>query len=396
MLDLPFDLDAEIVRLIKAKLIELPTYPGVALQLQRLISSENYGLDALIRLVEADQALASHVIRAANSAFFRATTPITTLAAAISRVGASELCNIAIAGTLGVQASVEGPLAAMRRDSWRRSLVGGVLSQTLAKARRLDPGEAFLAGLLHDFGETIAYRTFEVMLQLHPHTRPQNAAQWQWHAQKYHVELGMALSAEWKLPAYLSEVVMRHHEDDTSFCEAPKMVELVALTDDISTRLFDAPSLDEAQLPAIIGLQSHERELVNRLVPRLGSFLQSFEPDATGASVPSLVAQPQAIAPPPKPQQLDLEVTVVKKDRRDRYRATHLADAVLCVKGPTPQLERHLVTVELNDFQFSATVSLCTAADDGCSIELRPFALAGNSLAKWKELIRQAKASAAA
>jgi len=118
----PFDLDEEVVRLIKARLIELPTYPGVALQLQRVISSDNYGLDDLVRLVESDAALASHVLRAANSAFFHATTPVTTLSQAISRVGAATLSNIAIAGTLGVEASIDGPLAAMRRDRWRRSL----------------------------------------------------------------------------------------------------------------------------------------------------------------------------------------------------------------------------------------------------------------------------------
>lgn len=392
-MDLPFDLDAEVVRLIKAKVIELPTYPGVALQLQRVISSENFGIEELVRLVEADAALASHVIRAANSAFFRATTPVTTLAQAISRVGASELSNIAIAGTLGVQASMEGPLAAMRRDSWRRSLIGALLSQELAKSRRLDAGEAFLAGLLHDFGETIAYRTFEVILEQHPESKPQNAAQWEWQAQKYHVELGMALAADWKLPAFLCETVMRHHEDDTSFCEHPKLVELIALTDEISTRLFDAPSLEAAQLPNLIGLSTTEREALSRLVPRFPSLLQSLDVPSASKPVESLVA-PAAPAVPASAPLLDLPITIVKKDARTSYRAVQVTDSVLRVKGATPQTVRHLVNIEAGSLKFAATVLLCTAADDGCVIELKPFAMAPDAQAEWKRLVKTQKLAA--
>lgn len=388
-MSLSFDLDTEVVRLIRMKLIELPTYPGVALRLQRLINGNDFGLEELVKLVEADAALASHVLRAANSAFFRASTPVTTLQQAITRVGASELSNIAIAGTLGVQASLEGPLAAMRRESWRRSLVGGLLSQELARSRRLDPGEAFLAGLLHDFGETIAYRTFEVILELHPHTAPLNAAQWQWHAQKYHVELGMALAAEWKLPAYLEETVRRHHDDDTSFCDFPKMVELIALTDAISTHLFDAPALEAATLPNLVGLSTPERDALGRLIPRLPSLLHSLDVPGIGKPVPSLVAPTPTVVPATAPE-LELSVKIMKRDHADEYRSAQLSEHALKVKGPHPQTERHLVSVELEDVKFSATVMSCSVADDGCVIELKPFAMAGEALTRWKALVHKA------
>ena len=215
-MDLPFDLDAEVVKLIKSKSIELPTYPGVALQLQRVINSGNYGISDLAKLVESDQGLATAVLRAANSAFYASTKPITMLAQAIARVGANSLNNIALAGTLGVHGSMEGPLVVLRKDSWRRSLISALLCQQLAPSRKLAAGEAFLAGLLHDFGETIAYACFEVLLESHPESRPQNAATWLWEAQRYHLELGMALAAEWKLPEFVLACVMRHHDAELS------------------------------------------------------------------------------------------------------------------------------------------------------------------------------------
>jgi HD-like signal output (HDOD) protein len=393
----PFDLDAEVVRLIKGKLIELPTYPGVALQLQRVISSDNYGLDDLVRLVESDAALASHVLRAANSAFFHATTPVAALPQAISRVGAAALSNIAIAGTLGVQASIDGPLAAMRRDSWRRSLVGASMSQSLARSRKVDPGEAFLAGLLHDFGETIAFRTFEVILEQRPDVEPLNAAQWLWHAQRYHVELGMALAADWKLPQLLVESVMRHHDGDTSFCDFPRLVELVALTDDVATRLFDAPSLEAADLPQVKGLTASEHETLAHLVPRLASLLQSLDvPAQRNPAVASLVKPEAPLVVTPGTQKLDYGVKVLKKDQADIYRALALSPRGLKIKGSTPQAERHLITVEIERLSFPATVHSCSAADDGCVIELKPFALSGETAMRFNQLVKSAPPALAA
>ncbi|MCA2979983.1 MAG: HDOD domain-containing protein, partial [Myxococcaceae bacterium] len=364
-LELPFDLDAEVVRLIKAKLVELPTYPGVALQLQRLIASENYDLNALVRLVEADSALATHVLRAANSAFFRAAHPITALPAAISRVGASELANIAIAGTLGMQAAIEGPLAAMRRESWRRSLVSALVCQEFSRSRRLDPGEAFLAGLLHDFGETIAYRAFELILQVHPLTKPQRAEQWRREADRYHVELGMALAADWKLPALVQEVVMRHHDLDLALCDFPGVVEAVATTDLVTNHLLSVPSLEAADLPREFPLSGAERQSLKQLVPRLPSLLLSLDLPMVEKPAESLVAPAKPIVPDAAPR-LDVEVAIVKKDRRDTYRLVQATEWALKLEGPAAQAERRLVTLELPSLSFSATVVACSTAGAGC------------------------------
>jgi HD-like signal output (HDOD) protein len=142
------DLRQEVETMLKARTLALPAWPAVAIKLQRLVSSDNFGLSDLAKLVEADQALAAVTLRTANSAFYRASAPVTTLPQAISRVGARELSNIAIASTLGAQAGAPGPLASLRKESWRKSLVGAAFAQVLARGRGLDPGEAFLAGLL--------------------------------------------------------------------------------------------------------------------------------------------------------------------------------------------------------------------------------------------------------
>jgi HD-like signal output (HDOD) protein len=396
-MQLPFDLDAEVVRLIKSKSIELPTYPGVALRLQRLIGSGNYGLPDLAKLVESDQALATAVMRAANSAFYGASSPITTLAPAISRVGANSLNNIAIAGTLGVQGNLEGPLASLRKDSWRRSLISALLCQKLAPSRKLDPGEAFLAGLLHDFGETIAYACFEVLLESHPQSRPQNAATWLWEAQRYHLELGMALAAEWKLPDYLLTCVMRHHDAELEGTDYPELVSLVAMCDAVSTRLSETPAIDDVVLGGIPGLRKAELQPLREILLQVPAFLASFD----DPHAPSRAVEPSMVAPAPVPTEnlgrpVKFSLVVSTRSSKSPYRATHMTAGSLRMTGVFPQAERQLINLEFDGgVKICATVRCCVASDDGCVVDVKPFAMDHKARAAWARLMEPAVSAAA-
>lgn len=397
-MELPFDLDGEVVALIRSQSIELPTYPGVALKLQKLLSGGDYGLDALAKMVQTDQALATNVMRAANSAFYRASAPASKLDAAISRIGAKELCNIAIAGTLGVTANAEGPLAPLRKESWRASLVSALICQELARARSVDPGEAFLAGLLHDFGETIAYACFEAILESHPDCPPQQLATWQWEGQRYHVELGMALAHDWKLPPYIDECVRRHGDEETVGAEHRALVDLVAVADRVTLRLLEAPTLERASLADIVGLKKEELPRLEALVPRVPAFLQSF--DDAAVVVPSVDAPVSLVAQPATtlsgtPCAVDFGVNVTKKGQQQHYRATAWTPDGLRLQGAQPQPERHLLTLELPaGLKVCATVQLCAVSDHGCLLEVKPFAMDRATTAAWSKLAGPAAAAA--
>ncbi|MFZ5446793.1 MAG: HDOD domain-containing protein [Myxococcota bacterium] len=388
-MNLPFDLETEVARLIRNKSIELPTYPGVALKLQRLLSSGDFGLDALAKLVQADQALATNTMRAANSAFYRAAAPVTTLQAAISRIGAKELGNIAIAGTLGLSANDTGPLAALRQDSWRASLVSALVCQELARQRRVDPGEAFLAGLLHDFGETIAYACFEAILEAHPEVEPQHAASWQWEGQRHHVELGATLAADWKLPPFVLEVIEHHLAADVSACRYPDLVKLVNASDAVTMRLLEAPSLEAARLDDLPALSKDEVAKLEALVPRIPAFLKSFDDamaDVPSLEAASLVKQP-ATTLKGDVRELRFPVRVGKKgEHQESFHAVAWCETGLRIEGAHPLPERHLVTLELEGLKLFAMVTLCSASDRGCVVELKPFAMDRQLTAAWLAL----------
>ncbi len=391
-MQLAFDLDAEVVTLMKSKTVELPTYPGVALKLQQLISSGNFGLGELAKLVESDQSLAAAVLRAANSAFYAASAPITTLQQAISRVGANSLNNIAISASLGAQGSKDGPLSLLRKESWRRSLIGALLCQELGPKRNLARGEASLAGLLHDFGETIAYSCFERVLKAHPEVTPQSAASWKAEAQRYHVELGMALAVQWKLPDFVLEAVMRHHDTDFVGCQFQPLVELVATTDTVTNRLFESPTLEGVNLNEVPGLKLNETDLLQNVMQKVPAFLESFEnpnvPQATGKAAPSLVEMPESTLTPDA-KVVDFPMTVVAGSMRLPYRATAISDSTLRIWGAAPQSLWQLICLELKaGLHVSAMVQQCVSSSGGCTIELRPFAMNKTAQDEWARLAK--------
>ncbi len=387
---LPFDLDVEVVKLIDSKSIELPTYPGVALKLQRLISSGNYGLPDLAKAVESDQALATAVMRTANSAFYGASKPITTLQLAIARVGANSLNNIAIAGTLGAQGSSEGPLVSLRRASWRRSLISALLCQHLAPRRKINAGEAFLAGLLHDFGETIAYACFEALLESHPASTPQDSESWANEAQRHHVRLGTILAAEWKLPPYVLATVQHHHDVAPAAPEFAPMVQLVAMVDVLVSRLGDLPAVGQIRLDDLPGLPRAEFEGLREVMLKAPAFLESFE----DAGAPKAKAEPSLVAPAPSAlltdgsTAVDFELIVTTRSDRRVYSATQMSPNALRMVGTSAQTERQLIHLELKPgVKACATVMSCAPSEGKFAVEVKPFALNEPARAEWDRLL---------
>jgi len=69
------DLEALVVDLIKRNNVNIPPYPVVAMRLQNLVGSEDFGMGDLQRVIGGDPVLAATILRYANSAAFRGSRP---------------------------------------------------------------------------------------------------------------------------------------------------------------------------------------------------------------------------------------------------------------------------------------------------------------------------------
>jgi HD-like signal output (HDOD) protein len=137
--------------------LKLPSFPDAVLRIRKALQDEACTTERLARIAASDQVLAGRLLRLSNSALLqRGGDRATDLRTAIQRLGFALVRSAAISvameqimGAAALGASVE-----TIKSLWRTSTRVAALSYVVAKrCTRLNPDEAFLAGLLHNVGK---------------------------------------------------------------------------------------------------------------------------------------------------------------------------------------------------------------------------------------------------
>ena len=342
----PNDLDRLeqcVVRLITDDAVPTPPYPAVAARIVRLMQGEAYGLPQLVQTIALDQVIAAQLLRSANTANFAGLAPATTLPAAVGRLGAKEVQRIALAATLGTEASVAGPLGMLRRKAWRDSVFAAHLAAMLGQGRGLSADDMFLCGLLHDFGTLLGIRAFEMALAQLGVSNSFPAEVWAHVIARYHVELGMVLAARWKLPEQLQVVIASHHAQ-RFHGDHRNAVVLIRAVDVVVELLATQQSVSD-QLLRGTALSRDERRLVAQAVPRLVSQVASF---ATGAgdAAQSAVSIPKALIGTPQ-RTVDVEAEIVSPAKMSPLRIVQVGAAGLLARAQHSVTAEHLLRVAL-------------------------------------------------
>jgi HD-like signal output (HDOD) protein len=294
------DLEAKVVDLISRNAVRVPPYPAVAMRLQKLVASGRFGVTDIVRIAREDQAVAAMLLRAANSAHYRGVNQISSINDAISRIGAVEVCRIALGVGLGGVAGSPGPLSELRRRSWREALFSAHIAERLAERRKIPTDQAFVSGLLHAFGRLVAVATFEEVLSSTADERILPASDWESSISRFEEELGIVTAARWNLPPALCAVISSYQHPERAGVHRP-MVELVLASDRVA-RLVERDSFPAAEeIARIPGLNGDEVQLVNLLVGQLPAVLAAMEEGGAmaAAAVPETKQRSQ-IAPPEK------------------------------------------------------------------------------------------------
>jgi HD-like signal output (HDOD) protein len=136
----------------------LPALSPVAMRLVRLASVENITIDDLSDVIEKDPSLTVRLLRLANSAFFSASGPITTIGQSIRVTGLDRLRIMALSLSLRdtFPLGKVGPLD--YEEFWKTSLYQALLAKSLAqRLRTCKPDEAFIGGLILEIGLLIFF-----------------------------------------------------------------------------------------------------------------------------------------------------------------------------------------------------------------------------------------------
>src|SRR5688500_12091831 len=235
------DFDRVLLAAIADDSLELPPPPQVAVEVTRLTRADESDDDAvsanaaeLARLIQRDVALASQVMRVANSALYARRTPVVTLPQAIAWLGMREVRTIAYAVAVQGQLFASTYFRKEMTELWRESIITALFAQEVARLKRRNVESAYLCGLLHRVGMAIVLArvgTAALTNRLSPD--PQRVLRF---ATAHEARVGTQLAQSWLLPPAVTATVA-HWGNPLDAKEFRTQVMEVALARQISDEL---------------------------------------------------------------------------------------------------------------------------------------------------------------
>lgn len=213
---------------------QLPTLPVLVVQVQKAVSNEMSGLRDIGLIIERDPALTSRVLRVANSALYTRGDPVTTIGAAVARLGMAQVRSLCL--TVGVvRAFGDSQRRLDHKRYWQHSAAVGMVAERLADESKryasVDGGEAYVAGLLHDVGLLIVDQFFPAdFAAIQEEMAAEENARWRVEIARLgldHGGIARLVLRRWQLPPHVIAAVAAHHQPETCAVGAEGMARMV-------------------------------------------------------------------------------------------------------------------------------------------------------------------------
>ena len=217
---------------------QLPVLPKVALDLMRIVRSRDVTVERLVELTDSDQVLAKNVMCAANSALHNRGYKIGNVAQGVAHLGIDITRGILLANAVKPILAIPG-----LRDLWQHSVEAAQAAERLAlRTGRIDPGEAYTIGLLHDVGRLL-------LRLVHPDIRARrerlesdgcsSAVAELITSGLSHAEAGAKVLRAWNLPQEYITAIEYHHEPE--HCDSD-LAALLYIVEGVTASEEDLPS----------------------------------------------------------------------------------------------------------------------------------------------------------
>jgi len=211
----------------------LPPLPQVTTQLLAVINDNDSSADDVTKVLSADGPLAGKVLKLVNSSFYGVAQEVTTVSRAVVLLGFTGIRNLALGfGTVDALKKMKCNMDMTR--FWSHSIAVASAGQAVAPfvTRRIDPEEAFIAGLMHDIGAYIlASAVPETYQEILDAPADERLLLEQEKFGMDHTLAGQALLKFWKLPDSLSEACRFHHDISAASTTESGLTTLTAIAD---------------------------------------------------------------------------------------------------------------------------------------------------------------------
>jgi HD-like signal output (HDOD) protein len=379
-------IEAALIERISADKVRVPAYPGVALQVGKLLADDRASADRIGALVAGDPSLSAALLRRANSAAFARNGTVTSLQRAISVLGAREVQRVLFATSLGGWAAMQGVLSPVRDRVWRQAVTASTLSAALAERRGFTRDEGFLAGLLHDFGKVVALAALEDVLSSIPHPPVLSGAAWEAVVERFHTELGMIVAARWELPPLLAEAITGHHHPPAA-SSMPMLVELLQIVDCQTAQLETSMGISDDDLNSLPFLRPGDKDALRVAHQHLAATVASL----MGTSRPRPTAT-NSMEADGRDGWRQVSFPVVMRDEGSlTFEARYVHPRGFVVSGPVGLTEGQLHFFELNVDGFVLLLwghaRLVVRDGPGWLVDVKVFGSSNEALAALNQMV---------
>jgi HD-like signal output (HDOD) protein len=146
-----------LARELASEMIDLPSFPDVAMRVRKALTNEDVGIEDAVKIVSAEPALSARLMQLANSATLNpGGKRLTNLRSAMTRIGLNMACSVTIAFAMSQlrRAETYKAIAPRLGKLWHEAAHHAAVSRVIARRfTTLNADTALLAGLLQCIGK---------------------------------------------------------------------------------------------------------------------------------------------------------------------------------------------------------------------------------------------------
>ncbi len=200
-----------LVEDIENNRIRLPTLPAISLEALLVVNDAGSSMADVARIISKDTSMAARLVRYANSPLYRGVNTVSSVKAAITRIGFDAVKNAILSLAMrDVFTTAFKPIQSRMEQLWKHSVdVATKATQLVAHFPHLNKDEAMLAGLIHDVGTIpvlIKATEYPVLLE-----KEENLDKV---IDKLHMPIGKFMLSRWNFDPGLVDVAANHDKLD--------------------------------------------------------------------------------------------------------------------------------------------------------------------------------------
>ena len=219
--------------------IKLPSPPAIAVRILEAVKKEETSFDELARIITADPALTSKILRVANSPMYALPAKVNSIQRALTVIGCSALKNIALSFVIAKEMRAQSEDGFDFDFFWKRSVTAAVSGELIASLVGLQSDDIFVSALLQDIGIVIMYLSnpddYKNVLEEKKRTEQPIIDVEKQVFGLDHQKIGMQVLDHWGIPDSISGPVGCHHKQIGEASGQANPSEILYLSDKLSS-----------------------------------------------------------------------------------------------------------------------------------------------------------------